>query len=91
MTKKNKHLGRSNLPSCKQHLRLDLPIRKFVCLQVFMSWVVEPIHWFLSVYFLQMNLCEISGSGKQLEGAHNWLCAVLAQMPNVIKFDTDKI
>lgn len=37
-----------------------------------------------------MIFCELLGSGKQLDGLHNSLCTFLAQMSNVLKFDTDK-
>lgn len=89
--KEEQTLGRSDLPSCKQHLRLGLPTWKSVSLQAFMSYVVEFLHWLSSVYSLQMTVSEFLGSGKQLDGSHNCLCTVLAQISDVLEFDTDKI
>lgn len=89
VTKKSKHFGRSNLPSCKQHLGLSLPTWKSVCLQAFMSSIVESLHWLSSVYSLQMIFSELLGSGKQLDGLHNCLFNFLVQMSHVLKFDTD--
>lgn len=42
--KEEQTLGRSSLPSCKQHLELGLAMWKSVCLQAFMSSVVESPH-----------------------------------------------
>lgn len=81
-------LGRSNLPSCKQHLGLCLPTWKSVCLQAFMSSVAESLHWLSSVHPLQRIFSELLDSGKQLDGLHNCLCTLLAQMSHVLKFDT---
>lgn len=71
--KEEQTLGRSNLPSCKQHLGVGLPAWKSVCLQAFMSSIVESLHCLSSVYPLQMIFSELLGSGKQLDGLHNCL------------------
>lgn len=41
--KEEQTLGRSNLPSCKQHLELGLTVWKSVCLHAFMSSVAESL------------------------------------------------
>lgn len=90
VTKKSKHLEGQVYPAVGNIWDLACQHGNQFCLQAFMSSIVESLHRLSSMYSLQMIFSELWGSGKQLEGLRNCLCTFLAQMSNVLKFNTDR-